>query len=186
MPNRLPTQPAADLLSRRGFLGHTGSGLGAIALTQLLHSQGLLAASPHKTPLRPAIEPVRPHAPRAPHFAPRAKNVLMIFCSGALSHMDTFDYKPELFKRHGQPMPGAAGLVTFQGENGNLTAPPWKFRPRGQCGKMTSDLLPRLGELVDDLCFVHSLTSKTTPTAPAKTSWPRALRSTAFPACAPG
>jgi hypothetical protein len=170
MPNRLPTQPARDLLSRRGFLGHTGSGLGAIALTQLLHSQGLLAASPaHGTgPLRPAIDPVRPHAARPPHFAPRAKNVLMIFCSGALSHMDTFDYKPELFKRHGQPMPGAAGLVTFQGENGDLAAPPWKFRPRGKCGKMTSDLLPRLGELVDDMCFVHSLTSKTNTHGPGE------------------
>ena len=46
----------------------------------------------------------------------------MIFCSGAVSHLDTFDYKPELIKRHGQPMPGADKLVTFQGEQGNLVA----------------------------------------------------------------
>ena len=60
----------------------------------------------------------------------------MIFCSGAVSHVDTFDYKPELVKRDGQPLPGADKLVTFQGENGNLAAPLWTFQPRGQCGKM--------------------------------------------------
>ncbi|MBL8856801.1 MAG: DUF1501 domain-containing protein, partial [Planctomycetaceae bacterium] len=161
-----------DLLSRRQFLGHTGIGLGGIALAHLLHADGKLAHADGSSlpagPIRPAIDPLRPHAPRAPHFAPRAKNVLMIYCSGAISQLDTFDYKPELVRRDGQPMPGADQLVTFQGENGNLARPRYKFRPRGQCGKMTSDLLPRIGELADDLCFIHSLTSKTNTHGPGE------------------
>ena len=164
------SRPGLDLLSRRQVLGHTGAGLGSIALAHLLHAEGKLAAatsSSEATPIRPPIDPVHPHAARPPHFAPRAKNVLVIFCSGALSHVDTFDYKPELIKRDGQPMPGGE-LITFQGENGNLTAPRYRFRPRGACGKMTSDLLPQLGELADDLCFVHSLTSKTNTHGPGE------------------
>jgi hypothetical protein len=159
-----------DLLSRRQFLGHTGAGLGGIALAHLLQAEGKLTAataSSETAPIRPPIDPIHPHAARPPHFAPRAKNILVIFCSGALSHVDTFDYKPELIKRDGQPMPGGE-LITFQGENGNLTAPRYKFRPRGAGGKMTSDLLPQLGELADDLCFVHSLTSKTNTHGPGE------------------
>src|SRR3712207_4695451 len=91
------------LLNRRQFLRYAGSGLGGIALTTLLAEQRLLAAE--RTPIRPAINSARPFAPRQPHFTPRAKRVLMIFCSGALSHIDTFDYKPELIKRHDTPLP---------------------------------------------------------------------------------
>ena len=85
-----------------------------------------------------------------------------------MSHVDTFDHKPELIRRHGEPMPGSEELVTFQGENGALTKSPWTFRPRGECGKWTSDLLPRLGELVDEMCFVHSLTSETNTHGPGE------------------
>src|SRR6185436_19314372 len=104
------------------------------------------------------ILPEKPLAARLSHFAPRAKKVVMIFCSGAISHVDSWDYKPELIKRHGQPMPGADKLVTFQGANGALTQPLWEFRPRGQSGKMISDMLPKLADLADDLCFIHSMT----------------------------
>mgnify|MGYP002622689245 CR=1 FL=1 len=158
------------LLDRREFLAHTGWGLSAISLMHLLGQDGLLAATGDKdvSPIRPAIDPTQPMAARAPHFMPKAKQVVMIFCSGALSHMDTFDYKPELIKRHGQPMPGSEQLVTFQGENGALTKSPWTFRPRGQSGKMTSDLLPHLGELVDDFSFIHSVTSRTNTHGPGE------------------
>ena len=101
-----------SLLNRRQFLGSTGQGLGGIALTSLLAREGLLAKD---GPTRPAIDAAKPFAARSPHFAPAAKNVLVIFCSGACSQLDTFDYKPELIKRNGQPMPGAEGLKTFQG-----------------------------------------------------------------------
>ena len=151
-------------LNRRGFLGHTATGLGGIALAHLLGRERASGAAP----IRPNIQPANPNAPRAPHFQARAKRVLMIFCSGAVSQIDTFDYKPELIKRHGQPMPGAEGLVTFQGQQGNLTKSPWEFRPKGQSGKMVSDLVPHLGALADEMCFIHSLTGKTNTHGPGE------------------
>ena len=156
----------SNMLDRRRFLGHTAQGLSGIALASLLGGEGLLAGD--KQPLRPVIDPAQPFAARAPHFKARAKNVLMIFCAGACSQLDTFDYKPELIKRHGEPMPGADGLVTFQGKQGNLTKSPWEFRPRGECGKMISDLVPMLGELADEMCFIHSLTGKTNTHGPGE------------------
>lgn len=154
------------LLNRRAFLGHAAHGLSGIALASLLANDCLLAAD--KQPLRPHIDPAYPFAARPTHFSAKAKNVLMIFCSGACSQIDTFDYKPELIKRHGQPMPGADDLVTFQGKQGNLTKSPWEFKPRGQCGKMISELVPLLGELADDMCFIHSLTGKTNTHGPGE------------------
>lgn len=157
------------LLSRRHFLSQTATGLGGIALTHLLSRNRLLAAPVSTdTAVRPDINPANPNAARQTHFAPRAKNVLMIFCSGAVSQVDTFDYKPELIKRHGTQMPGAEGLVTFQGEQGALTKSPWEFSPRGQSGKMVSSLVPHLGGLVDDMCFIHSLTGKTNTHGPGE------------------
>lgn len=153
--------------TRRSFFSDAATGLGAIALAQLLADDGLLGKET-KTPLRPAIDPRQPNAPRKPHFAAKAKNVLVIFCSGACSHVDTWDYKPELIKRDGQPMPGSEKLVTFQGEQGSLVKSPYPFRPRGQCGKMTSDLLPQLGDLADEMCFLHSLTGKTNTHGPGE------------------
>jgi hypothetical protein len=82
--------------------------------------------------------------------------------------VDTWDYKPELIKRDGQPMPGSEKLVTFQGEQGSLVKSPYPFCPRGQSGKMTSDLLPLLGELADEMCFLHSLTGKTNTHGPGE------------------
>mgnify|MGYP002632236757 CR=1 FL=1 len=154
------------LTSRRRLLVDTARGLGGIALASLLHEQGLLADE--KSPLRPQIDPSQPFAARDAHVPAKAKNVLMIFCSGACSQIDTFDYKPELIKRHGEPMPGADKLITFQGGQGNLTKSPWKFKPRGECGKMVSDLVPMLGDLADDMCFIHSLTGKTNTHGPGE------------------
>ena len=82
------------LLDRRGFLASLAGGVGGIALGSLMAAD--------------AAE--QPSSARPPHFAPKAKRVLHIFCSGAVSHLDTWDYKPELVKRHGQPMPGADKL----------------------------------------------------------------------------
>jgi uncharacterized protein (DUF1501 family) len=156
------------LLARRDFLQHAVSGLSGVALTHLLAQDRLLQASEHGGPIRPAIDPARPHGARAPHFASKARNVLVMFCSGALSHVDTWDYKPELIRRHGQPMPGQDKLVTFQGENGALTKSPYEFRPRGECGKMTSDLLPQLGALCDQMCFLHGMTGRTNTHGPGE------------------
>jgi Protein of unknown function (DUF1501) len=155
----------SHLLHRRQFLSRTVSGLSSIALASLLNDDGLLAG---EVSIRPPIDPAHPYAPRAPHFEPKAKQVLMIFCSGALSHVDTWDYKPELIKRHDTPMPGSAGLITFQGENGNLIKPIRDFKPRGQSGKMISDLLPNIAGHADDLCFIHSMTAKSNTHGPAE------------------
>lgn len=156
-------------LQRRQFLFDAASGLGSLGLISLLASdRRLLANDDQNSPIRPSIRPEAPLAPRAAHFTPRASRVVMIFCSGAVSHVDTFDYKPELVKRSGQPLPGGEKLVTFQGEQGNLVAPQWTFRPRGESGKMVSDLLPNLAELADDMCFIHSMTAKSNTHGPAE------------------
>jgi len=167
------------LLNRRDFLRLGGTGLGGIALTALLSEQGLLAADGEH--IQPQWSPERPNAPRPPHFQAKAKNALVIFCSGALSHLDVWDYKPELIKRHGQPIPGGDNLITFQGANGALTQPLWEFRPRGQTGKMISDMLPQLAELADELCFIHSMTAKSNTHGPAENQMSTGFTLEGFP-----
>ncbi|MFV1995753.1 MAG: DUF1501 domain-containing protein, partial [Verrucomicrobiales bacterium] len=101
-----------------------------------------------------------PYAPRPPHFEAAAQQVLVIYCPGAVSHVDTFDYKPDLAKFHGEKPPGLPA-VTFEGPSGNIAKPFWDFQARGESGKMVSDLLPHLGGMVDDFCFFHSLHTQT-------------------------
>ncbi len=171
-----PGFPASHhLLNRRGFLNQTATGLSSIALSAMLAQHQLLAANKEssrtvggKSPIRPEIDAGNPFASRDTHFPAAAKNVLVIFCSGACSHLDTFDYKPELIKLHGKPMPGGDKLVTFQGQQGNLTRSPWKFKPSGESGKMISDLVPHLGDLADDICFLHSIKGKTNTHGPGE------------------
>ncbi|HSQ58382.1 MAG TPA: DUF1501 domain-containing protein [Gemmata sp.] len=171
---------ASFLLNRRSFLADASTGLGSIALAGLLAEDGLLAAEA-KTPIRPTIRAEAPLAPRQPHFTPKAKRVLTIFCSGAVSHIDSFDYKPELIKRDGQPMPGSEKLVTFQGENGNLVKPIWQFKPRGESGRMVSDLFPKLAEHTDDLCFIHSMTARSNTHGPAENQMSTGFTLDGFP-----
>ena len=149
-----------SLLNRRNFLGQSATGLGAIALTSLLSKQGLLAD-------QPAINPGRPHAARSPHYPAKAKNVLVIFCAGACSQLETWDYKPELIKHDGQPLKDGPA-VTFQGPSGNLARPQYEFRPYGQTGKMCSDMVPHLASMADDYAFIHSLTNKSNTHGPAE------------------
>jgi len=137
-----------------------GTALSSIALANLLANDRLLGATP-------TIDPARPFAPRAPHFPPKAKNVLVIFCAGAVSQLETWDYKPELIKHDGMPLKDGPA-VTFQGPAGELARPQYGFRPRGQTGKMVSDMIPHLAELTDDIAFVHSLTSKSNTHGPAE------------------
>jgi len=148
------------MLDRRSFLSGSVQGLAGIALTSMLAEERARGASPK-------IDPANPYAPRQPHFEAKAKNVIVVFCSGALSHVDTFDYKPELIRQHGKPLPGSEQLISFQGPNGNLTQPLWKFRPRGQSGKMISDLVPHIGEMADEISFIHSLTNTSNTHGPA-------------------
>lgn len=94
-----------------------------------------------------------------PHFRPRAKQVIFAYMSGGVSHVDSFDPKPELAKRHGKPMPVPVRPTVFN-NNGNIMASPWTARPRGQCGLMMTDLFPRLAEMADDFAVIRSMTSK--------------------------
>ena len=93
------THAGRGLLQRRDFFAQTASSLSAIALTQMLNQQELLAAD---TASAPKIDPSRPHAPRQGHYDAKATNVLVIFCAGACSQLETWDYKPELIKQDGQ------------------------------------------------------------------------------------
>jgi Protein of unknown function (DUF1501) len=161
-----PLRPGT--IDRRHFLSQTTGALGSVALAALLSGDNWARANESTGPIRPVILPQAPLRARPPHFPAKAKRVLMIFCSGALSHVDTWDYKPELIKRHGTPMPGADKLVTFQGASGNLTKSYWDFKPRGQSGKYISDMLPNMAELADEMCFIHSMTSKTNTHGPGE------------------
>jgi hypothetical protein len=175
------SQMGQQFLARRDFMFDAAKGIGGLALASLLAGDGRLSAAESKGPVRPAVRPEAPLARRASPHLPQASRVLMIFCSGAVSHVDTFDYKPELVKRDGQPLPGVEKLVTFQGENGNLVAPQWTFRPRGESGKMISDLLPHLAELADDLCFIHSMTAKSNTHGPAENQMSTGFTLDGFP-----
>ena len=141
------------LLDRRGFLSNSAAALGSIALLDLLGRDPTSAAT------TPRIDPARPYAPRPAHFPAKAENVVVIFCAGAVSQLETWDYKPELIKWDDKPLPGGPA-VTFQGPAGNLARPQYAFRRRGQTGKWVSDMIPHLAELTDDIAFIHSLTSK--------------------------
>lgn len=158
------TPQGLGLLDRRRFLGST-TGLGLAALLGGKNTSAAAATSA----LRPDILPGSPLRHRSPHFAPKAKRVLVLFCSGAVSHLDSWDWKPELLRMDGKPMPGAKeNFLTFQGENGNLVRPLYDFKPRGQTGKMVSDLFPHLAAMTDDLTFIHSMTAKSNTHGPAE------------------
>ena len=150
-----------QFLDRRKFLSRSTTALGSIALANLLGRDQLLAGD------AVGIDPSRPFAPRLPHGTARAKNVVMIFCAGAVSQLETWDYKPALIPLDGKPLPGGPA-VTFQGPAGELARPQYAFRQRGMTGKWVSDLIPHLAELTDDIAFVHSLTSKSNTHGPAE------------------
>lgn len=144
-----------SIVGRRGFLGGSFTAMAGLGLLDLLHRE---ASAAEATGWQPGVGQT--------HFPAKAKRVLQIFCPGAASHLDLWDYKPELFQRTGQPLPGEENLVSFQGKNGNLMAPPWEFVPCGQSGKRISSLLPHMAKHVDDMAFVHSMTSKTNTHGP--------------------
>ena len=141
---------------------NTAFAVGGLGLAQLLAASSTSDKLNFtgKTPIRPGIDPDKPYLPRPSHFESQAKKVLVIYCPGAVSHVDTFDYKPGLYKYHGQKPPGIPE-VTFEGPTGNIAKPFWDFKPRGESGKMISDLVPHLAKHADDFCFIHSLHTMT-------------------------
>lgn len=137
-------------VSRREFLWRSGGGLGGIALASLLGNENLLGATPATL-----------SAAGIPHFPPRAKRVVQLFMAGAASHIDLWDYKPELIKRDGKPSDFGEHVEAFQNGLGPWKKPVWAFQPHGQCGKMIGEVVSELGPCVDDIAFIHNLVGKT-------------------------
>ena len=152
-----------QLFSRRGFLGNVYTGLAGIGLAHLLADE-VTVGQASAAPVAPAS--AWQAGKGQTHFVPRASRVLQIFCPGAASHMDLWEYKPELERFHGKPLPGEENFVSFQGKNGNLMKSPWPFVACGESGKKISSLLPHLARHVDDMAFIHSMTSKTNTHGP--------------------
>ena len=143
-----------NLLTRRSFLGDVYTGLAGIGLLKLLSNTAHAKEA--------AWQPGGGLA----HHAAKAKRVLQIFCPGAASHLDLWEYKPSLKKRHGEPLPGEENFLSFQGQNGNLMKSPWPFLPGGESGKRISSMLPQLARHLDDIAFIHSMYSKTNTHGP--------------------
>jgi uncharacterized protein (DUF1501 family) len=139
-----------QVITRRWFFEQCGVGLGAIALGQLFKQNALAAP----------IQGVNPLAPKAPHFPAKAKNVIFLFMAGAPSHLELFDYKPELAKWNGK-LPPAELLkgyrAAFINPNSTLLGPKFKFAKHGQSGAELSELLPHFSEIVDDVAIVKSM-----------------------------
>ena len=144
-------------MTRRDLLAQLPGSLAGVGLWTLLADEGRAAESA-ASDWRPGVG--------VTHHPAKARRVLQIFCPGAASHIDLWDHKPELDKRDGQPMPGEADLVSFQGKNGNLMRSPWAFAPSGTCGKRLSTLLPKVAAFADDIAFLHGMTSKTNTHGP--------------------
>ena len=144
-----------SLLPRRHFLWNSGSGLGAIALACLLQEEARGSDTGPRFGARPS------------HFPGPAKRILHIYAAGGVSHVDTFDYKPELTRLDGKTMAGKRKVDTFFGQPGTLMQSPFEFRRRGQSGLWVSDLLPQLAECADDLCMIRSMVAKSSNHTPA-------------------
>lgn len=140
-------------LSRRQMLNRAGAGFGSLALADLLNRQSACAAQPETSTGGKAVSPLLAHPG---HFPARAKRVIFLFMHGGPSHVDTFDYKPELNARDGKPLPFAKPRIQFA-KTGNLLASPWKFRQYGQSGAWVSDLFPHVGRRADDITFIKSI-----------------------------
>jgi len=138
--------------SRRDFLSSSSSGLAGVALAWMLHhdARGETAG-----------------AIVQPHFKPKAKRIIQIFCCGGVSHIDTFDHKPDLAKFHGKSLENKGENKGFFGQPGKIMQSPFAFKQRGKSGAWVSDLLPHLATCVDDLAFIHSMTSKSNNHTPA-------------------
>ncbi len=166
MNSPFPCRRQKKPVTRRDFLWELGGGLGGVALTALLAEQSARAADGSE--IRSQRAKIKnPLSPKLPHHAAKAKAVIQIFCPGGLSHVDSWDYKPELAKRQGTPFDPDGKLQFFASKPGNCQGSYWPFRQHGQCGRWVSDLFPRLAQRVDDIAFIHSMQSKSALHGPA-------------------
>ncbi|MDX1944171.1 MAG: DUF1501 domain-containing protein [Pirellulaceae bacterium] len=139
--------------TRRELLASVGQGFGSLALAALLGQDGASAAAPPTLGAGGALPKL--------HHPAKAKRVVQLFMAGAASHVDLFDFKPELVKRHGQDSDFGEPVEAFQNGLGPWLKPLWDFRPHGQCGKLLSEPVADLGTVADRLAFVHNVVGKT-------------------------
>jgi hypothetical protein len=152
-----------DRLTRRAFLSTTGVGLGSVALDALL-ARDLGAAA--------KAERYR-GLPELPHHPPKAKRVIFLYMSGGPSHLETFDYKPQLDKLDGQPMPESftrnQPIAQLQGAKLKVQGHLSKFKKHGQSGQWVSDFLPYHAKFVDDIAIIRSMVTDQINHDPAHT-----------------
>ena len=145
------------LPARRRFLREAGLGFGTLALATLLGEESLAATSVGASPAR-----------LLPHHRPTARRVIWLFMPGAPSQVDTWDYKPELQARNGEPLPGADSQVGFFQTSGKCLASPFRWARHGESGTwVNEEIFPLLARHVDDMCFIHSMHLRANNHAPA-------------------
>jgi hypothetical protein len=160
------TQP----VPRRSALDFTCSSLTATAMTSLLMNGGSVRA-----------DAVPGEARDVPHLVPRARRVVHLCLCGGLSHIDSFDYKPELARFHGKPLQSAERPETFFNQIGLLRKNDFEFRRRGQSGLWVSELFPRLAELADDMVVINSMVADSANHTPATFEENTGFRLNGFP-----
>lgn len=156
-------------IARRWFLRDCGIGLGSMALASLLGAGKSAAASVKTAPSHGGFK--NPLAPRDPPMPAKAKRVIYLFMAGAPSHLDLFDYKPELERRNGQlPPPELLKdyRAAFINPNSALLGPKYKFSKHGQSGAELSEVLPHLAGVADDLCIIRSMHTEAVNHAPGQ------------------
>ncbi|HEY2785032.1 MAG TPA: DUF1501 domain-containing protein [Fimbriiglobus sp.] len=138
--------------TRREFLWQAGGGFTGLALTGMLARDGFAADSHKRTTAF-----VNPMAVKPPMIPAKAKAVIFIFCYGGPSHIDTFDYKPNMIGMDNKVVPVKTFGRGGKKNEGRVVEPRWKFKQYGQCGKWVSDLFPHMATCVDDMAFIHTM-----------------------------
>ncbi len=158
------TPHSGHFATRRDFLRRAGGGLGALGLASLMSNEGLLGSPAHAK----TATPINPLSPHAGHFEPKAKAVIWLFMNGGPSHVDLWDYKPQLEKQDGKELSGFDKDTGFFVEQvGPLMKSPFKFAQHGHSGAWVSEVFPRMAEHVDDMAFLYSCYTETNNHSPA-------------------
>jgi hypothetical protein len=153
-------------MNRRTFLGHTGFGLGSVALSALMNPRLFAESNDKKLQKWPGV--VNPL-----HFAPKIKRVIWLYMAGGPSHLETLDFKPKLLEMGGKPMPESITkgqpIAQLQGAKLTCLAPQHEFKKCGKSGQEISNIFPHLQEVADDICIVRSLKTEAINHDPAHT-----------------
>jgi uncharacterized protein DUF1501 len=159
-------------MHRRDFFSFAARGIGSAAFLSLLTRDRVVRGVP-------AMAPEAKDPP--PHHPAKAKRVIHICLCGAYSHIDTFDYKPELAKRHGKPLGGGEKPDVFFGQVGLIRQNDWEFRQRGECGLWISELFPQIATVADELTVIRSMYAESSSHTPATLQENSGFRLNGFP-----